>query len=527
MKRLQGFILFLACLAVLSCNKRDNPLTWNADWTAPLAHGQLTISDLLPDSLLVSNPDSSIQLVFNSDLYTLDFNDLVELPDTVLSDTFSLPLITPVSFSPGQVFINQPEENVLQTSGAQLTLLIVKSGKLNYTLESTVKGDVIYTYQIPSAIDANGVAFSKSVNVPAAGVGARSVVSGSFDLDGYTMDLTGTSGNTYNTILTSIDCKVNPNFATNVSVSSQDTIFISNKLASITIARAEGYFGQHSISTGMGSSTFSGLDMFSSGNISINELDVQLTIENGIGADALIEVLGVSSNNAAGNQIQLNHSIIGTTQQLNRAYQNGGAFYPSQLIFNLDETNSNITTMMSSLPNVIGYDFNVTINPLGNISGYNDFLDINSPLKLSLNANMPLNVLANNLTLVDTLDLNIADTSILNSMTLMIDMENGFPLNASVSMAVLDQNDKVTSYIFSPSQINSATVGMDGKVSSESSSYHELFISGKDMERIKAYGKVVLTVQFNSPSTVPVKIYDYYALKYDVKADANITISIK
>jgi hypothetical protein len=526
-KRIQRLILIFTILVVASCNKRDQPLTWNADWTAPLAYGELTIADLLPDSLLVSNPDSSIQLVFNADLYKLDFNELVALPDTNLLDTFSLPLITPVSFSPGQVFINQPEENVLDAAGAELTSLKIKSGQLSYKLGSTVQGDVIYTYQIPSATDVNGVTFSKSVNVPAASNGERSKVSGAFSLDGYTLDLTGSTGNSFNTILTSIDCKVSPSFTTNVSVSNQDTIFISNKLESISIARADGYFGQQSLETGWENVAFDGFDMFSSGNIGVDELEMQLTIENGVGADALIEVIGLSSNNEAGDEIILNHSLVGTTQQLNRAYENAGGFVPSQLVYNLDENNSNITSMISSLPSSLGYNFNVTINPLGNISGYNDFLDINSPLKLSLDANMPLSVLANDLTLVDTLDLQISDTSMLNSMTLMIDMLNGFPLSAEVSMAVLDQNDKIVSYLFSPSEIYSAEVDLSGIIATKSESYHELMISEKDMERIKTYGKVVLTVAFNSEGSTPVKLYDYYTLDYNIKADANVTISIR
>jgi hypothetical protein len=223
----------------------------------------------------------------------------------------------------------------------------------------------------------------------------------------------------------------------------------------------------------------------------------------------------------------LNHSIIGTTQQLNRAYEVNGTFIPSKLVFDLDQNNSNITNMMSSLPNALGYNFNVSINPLGNISGYNDFLDVSSPLKLSLEASMPLNILANNLTLVDTLDIQIADTSMLNSMTLMLDMVNGFPLSATISMAVLDQNDKITSYIFSPGSIESAVVGADGKVTSESESYHEIEILGKNMERLKTYGKVILTVRFNSDQSNYIKLYDYYKLLYDIKANANVTISIK
>ncbi len=527
MKSLTILIFSIAVLILIGCKKRERPLTWNSDWSAPLAHGELSIADLLPDSLLVSNPDSSLQLVFNSDLYTLDFNDLVALPDTNLLDTFSLPIVTPISFSPGQVFINEPEENVLDAEDAYLTYVKVKSGKLNYELESTVQGDVVYTYQIPSATDQYGQTFSKSVNVSAATSTTRSKISGSFDLDGYAIDLTGANGSSFNTILTSIDCKVSPSYGASVSVSNQDTIFISNTLESITVERAEGYFGQHTIATGWENSPIDGFSKFSSGSIGLDELSMMLTIENGIGADALIEIVGVSTKDNIGNQLYLNHAIVGTTQQLNRAQEVNGAFIPSKMIFNLDENNSNINNLISSLPTELGYNFNVNINPLGNISSYSDFLDIQSPLKLSLDASMPLNLVANNLTLVDTIEVQIPDTSMLNSMRLMLDMKNGFPLSADVSMAILDQNDKVVSYVFSPGNIPAATLEIDGKTTIYSESNHEIEINGKDMERLKAFGKVILTVNFNSDQSNAVNLYDYYRLIYDIKADANVTISIK
>jgi hypothetical protein len=183
--------------------------------------------------------------------------------------------------------------------------------------------------------------------------------------------------------------------------------------------------------------------------------------------------------------------------------------------------------MIQDLPSAIGYDLDVEINPLGNISGYNDFIDRDSPLRFFINASMPLSFIASDLVLVDTIEINLADTSMLNTMKLMIEAKNGFPLGAEISMAVLDQNDKITNYIFSPNILQPANLGSDGKVSESVMSYHEIELIGKDLERLKQFGKVILTVKFDSGDNLnPVKIYDYYSLDYDIKANANVKITI-
>lgn len=508
------------------CNKREAALQWNTDWSAPIAYGSLSISDLIADSILSTNPDSSLQLVFDAEIYNFDLDELVGLPDTNLLDTFSLPFITPVNFSPGQTFINQPEENNLNLQGAFLKKIVVHQGKINYSIESSVAGEIIYTYKILSAKDANGNVFSKTLQMPAGSISNHSVVSGQFDLSGYTIELTGTNGNGFNKILTSIDCKINPNFGANVSVSSSDAIYISNTIKDVKIARAEGYFGQHEFNTGWDQTALNGFNKFVSGNIDVNQLNMDFSISNGIGLDGLININGISGIKGA-NVVNLNHALIGSTQQLNRAHEVNGVNIPSILNFNLNQNNSNITNLLSILPDFLGYNFDIEINPLGNISGYNDFVDRLAPLTLSLNATMPLSFVANNLALQDTISLKMEENSLLNSLELTLRLENGFPLSAKVSLAVLDQNDMISNYIFSPNEIPQAPLDANGKVIEKSKSVHIITISNRDLENLKATGKLILSLTFNSENNgSPVKLYDHYTLDYKMTGNANLQLSI-
>jgi hypothetical protein len=514
-------------LALASCLKRENPLSWNADWSAPMAYGSLTIGDLLPDSILTSSSDSSIILKFNTELFRFDMNELIGMADTVFRDTFLIPVFVPINFNPGQTIVNQPEENNLDLEGGELTFVKIKKGTLQYELSSSIKGDIVYTYTIQSAKDANGNVFTKTIKVPEAVNGVNTVMSGSFDLDGYTLDMRGANGNQYNKILTTMSFGVDANYPNPVSVSNQDAIYISNQFKDLKIDFAKGYFGSHHVETGWENTATNSFEKLISGNIDLEELSLKFKIENGIGSDAFIKIKGISSIDKFGNVLLLNNSIVGSNQILNRAFRIDDYVYPTLKQFDLNENNSNIIDMLTQLPKFLGFNFDITLNPLGNVSGHNDFIFDKSPLTLNLDAEMPLRFLANNLILQDTLSIDIADTSVLNSLKLTIEIENGFPLQAEIAIGILDQNDKIVSYVFAPSFINSGTLDGNGKVSQSSLSTHEVLISEKDMERLKAFKRAVLTVKFETPSNVgSVSIYDYYKLDYKIKANANVTISI-
>lgn len=522
------FIKFIIVLTLVSflvqCKRSDTPLSWDADYSLPLIHGSLGMADLIPDSLVALGTDSSIILTYEGNLLNVDLSEILTLPDTVILDTFQAPFPTPINVSPGQVFISDPGEQELQLSGISLSSVKIESGTVEYVLESTVKGIVKYTYEIPSATDATGNIFSKTITVPAASAGNTSTVSGTFSLDGYNMDLKGQSGQDFNKIMTNINCKVALSNPTDVSISSADIITASNEFKDILIEEAEGYFGQHQHSTGLDYSAFDGFNNWISGAIDIDDLDVDLVIKNGVGIDlfmTLNQLVAVGNNSS----VSLIHSMISDLISLPRPTRYYDSIVPTTYTTHLDPLNSNIDEFFEALPSEIGYDLDIEVNPMGNVSGYNDFYRSNAPIGVFINASMPLSLIANDLTLEDTITLSLDEAGELNKLVLYIDVENGFPIQADIEMGILDVNDKIISRVFSPTIIENAKVDLNGVVTETISSNHEIVLNSKDVERLKANGKVVLTISFNTPGNQHLVIYDSYRLNFSVKADANITIS--
>jgi hypothetical protein len=523
----KSLLLLIPILILFSCKKRENMIHWNIDGIAPVVYGELSIYDILPDSVVVSNMDSSVSMSIALNLFRLDLDSLVAIPDTSLLDTFALPFPFPVTSSPGQVFINQPEDNAINIGSAELTYVEIKSGTIDYQLKSTIQGKIIYEYQIPVAIDANGNSFSELVYVSAAATGMTASASGSFDLSGYSINLSGSSGNSFNIIQTNVNIKVDPTNATDVSVSNQDTVYITNELSNIKIDYAKGYFGNQSFIIGPEKTGLTAFNNLISGNLNIDQIDVGLELVNGIGADAsiLFNSFTASNNNS---EIALNHSIIGNNININRANEIGPTIYPYYYKTVLNNSNSNIDYMLELLPDSIGYGLALELNPLGNVSAHNDFISSDTPMELNMDIQLPLSIIANNLTLADTLNIDISDTTGLHSVMLNINLENGFPLEAQIDLILLDQNNMVVSHVLSPTVVPSASVDGNGVVSSFSSSAHQLALSQKDFNTLIQNKKIVLKIIFNTPiSSSHIDIYDYYKLKFNVIANFEYGVVIE
>ncbi|MFI4963495.1 MAG: hypothetical protein ACHP6H_06530, partial [Legionellales bacterium] len=76
-------------LLVLSSCRRDSNTNWNTDILAPLATTTLTINNLVKDSVLRTNPDSSVSIVFSSNVYSINLADqYIHIPDTSIGQTY-------------------------------------------------------------------------------------------------------------------------------------------------------------------------------------------------------------------------------------------------------------------------------------------------------------------------------------------------------------------------------------------------------------------------------------------------------
>lgn len=128
-------------------------------------------------------------------------------------------------------------------------------------------------------------------------------------------------------------------------------------------------------------------------------------ITNYLGVDSRLTFNGIWSRNTNTNQtVQLNNSLIGNPININRGVLTSSwlPVIPSTYNFTFDNSNSNAKALIENLPHKLGFDVTLVTNPLGNVSGNNDFFFSDYGIEATLDVEMPLNLFADQLVITDT-----------------------------------------------------------------------------------------------------------------------------
>jgi hypothetical protein len=500
---------------------------WDTDILTPLINSSLTINHILPDSILQSNPDSSMKIVYEGDIYKLSMDTLFSIQDTTISNSFNIPINH--TFSPGDTVVsNNVSETTYNLGGPQLKKVVIKKGYVTFKVKSLIEEKVDFIYKIPCAT-LGGVDFKVNVTVPAAIGSTAGVYNQTFDLSGYTFDLTGVAHNKVNTIYTSLTALVNAS-GNPVLVTPADFLTIDNTFYDMFPSYAKGYFGNNTFNIGPEQTDFTMFNRIVDGTIQLEDVDFNLSIENPIGLDARIYMNNLKSiNTRTGNSIDLVNSIVGSPININRAAESGSAVYPTYANFPLNTTNSNIKPMIENLPDQFGYSMQIITNPMGNISGSNDFVYSDQLMKAKMRMELPLSLIATNLTLVDTLDLNIQNPNgeqNIHSGVITLLANNGFPFDASVQICMLNDNLQIVDSLYTSSNtIIQAPVNSSLRVVGKKPTKLSAEISVDKMKLLYNTKKIKLKVKFNTLSQSQyIKIYSDYSI--DIKLIGNINYTI-
>ncbi len=468
MKRLKsaGFACFVVIMFIVSC-RREDP-SWDLDLTAPVAYGSLTIDDLLADSLTSTGTDGSVRITYHTAVPGINADTLFNIPDTTIDTTYHLPFGT-LNLWPGDDLVtNAPTQTQYDLGAAQLVYGILERGKAKVHMRNDIQKRVSVTYILQSAT-LNSIPASFSYIVPAATSSTQSgELDAELDLTNYEIDFTGLNGDRVNTIVTVFTIEIDPSEVGMTTVVPADSVDIEITFEDMRPSYVRGYFGSEIISIGPEESYMSFFSRVQSGQLGLDSIYMTFTLENYAGLDARFTVNNLWSRSQLTSQtVYLNHSIIGSPVNINRAQYSFG--YPPTIpqiySWRFDNSNSNIVDMFEIMPDFLGYDFTLFTNPLGNVSGNNDFLYTKFGINAYLDVDIPVNFFTDQLVLVDTLetDFGITDAAAVQTMNLTLHAGNGFPFSAQMQLLLLDANNSVTGTIIAaPGIIASAPLSISG-----------------------------------------------------------------
>ncbi len=205
------------------------------------------------------------------------------------------------------------------------------------------------------------------------------------------------------------------------------------------------------------------LNNFTTGLLDVDALNMNLTIENGLKMNGKFKLNALKNINYSGNSVSLSHPNIGVWNNINAATGSNGNITPSNLMWNFTPLNSNLEQYIENHGATNRIDFQLQLNPWGNVSGGWDEIYDEFPLRVKLQGVFPLNIGMSDLIFQDTFDLKLVNDSEkthVKSGQLWINATNAFPFEGKIDLIMLDANNQVIDVVSGTSPIESGAMGI-------------------------------------------------------------------
>lgn len=458
--------------------------------------------------------DKNIEAIINNiDVNASNGNITINYADNLISKISlkNLQITEATAFFPEQELSREITETSFDLGDAQITEIGIKTGIVKISLISTIPDTGRIIYNIPS-LKKNGIPFSTEKIVP-------TTISGEstdyiFDFQDYVLDLTGKDGriggDTVNTIYSELITYIDSTGEL-VTLNQLDSFYYFTEFI-FSPKYALGYLGTDTVEFGPEIIENSIFNNIVGGNIDLNNTELSIEIDNYFGADANLVFTELTAENTNTGIITTptvdedGNNFIGNEYNINRA-----------TLINLENANIessktsiklNADEILSILPDKISTSLNVYLNPNGQSSNP-DFLFPEYPIDASIELKVPLNIIANDLHLRDTSDIDIQQNEDLEIDKVFLKIENGFPIDCDFNMILLDMNKNVIDTLFNNQFVSSGL--MQNNVVVEKS-ISILDATTPNFDQIK---NVVFDIKFNTDDVNNhVSIYNDYTIDF-------------
>ena len=334
-----------------------------------------------------------------------------------------------------------------------------------------------------------------------------------FDFEGYVLDLTGEEnrlgGDTVNTIYTESYTFIDYT-GTLETINNTDS-FYSFVEFDLTTEYAKGYLGNDTINIEPKENRLNIFNNINADKLDLKDVNLNLKIENYIGADIQIDLIEIKGINDVTNDavVLANNEII----NINRATLSNNSLPINKSI---NELIIDGKDFISILPDKLISAADIYINPNGQTSS-EDFIYPEYPIECNMSIDLPLSLIAENLTLVDTSDLNFSNNSDNIIEKIYLKADNGFPFEADIQLILLDENNLVIDTLLNNKIINAAQLDENNIVINNTSTTVEI-----DYNNFSDVKKMVSISSFTTqPINQFIDIYSHYNLNITLSAKIN------
>ena len=449
-------------------------------------------------------------ILINMDINASNGSVLIDYSDAIITtiNISDIGITEATAIFPEQQLTEKLKEHSFDLGEAQITEIGIKEGTVKINVISTLPNGKM-VYNIPS-LTKNGIPFtSGDMIVPEAT--DNELTTFSFDFKGYVLDLTGQEdrlgGDTVNTIYTEAYTFID--YTGTVEEINQSDSFYSFIEFDLTTEYAKGYIGQDTINFGPEIINTDIFNVIESGDIDLKEASMNININNYIGADAIMMINNLSAING---NTEISAMIDGSSYDIQRAsLTSNNSIIPTNTQINIDADE-----IIEILPNKINTSATFYVNPNGS-SSLQDFIYPSQSINGQINLEIPLNLIANNLAIIDTTNMTLPNEEEYEIDKIFLTINNGFPFDAEIKLILLDENNLIIDTLLQNTSIVSAITDDNNIVIENSTSSIE--IDYINFENIK---KIITHSNFSTASNNEyIKLYSSYNLEVTLSAKIN------
>ncbi len=426
-----------------SCNLNqvevDNLKVQNYRGLVALPIGELNYSlqELLEEEIDSTNlqigPDSVFVLVyrdstsFNDNSQLLDIQDITNTGVVTVPVQAPVPVATPVPINQDFTFNYQPEND------EEIDSIVYENGELSFQLSSSFESSIDFDVTINNTVNlgnGNPVVFRGTVSPNDVSRQTQSLANHATNLNRV--------GN-LNTFEVSFTGTIN--LQAGQGISATDILSFTLIYRDQVFRYVFGFFGQDNVEVGNQLVDVSFFENLGEGLIFENP-EIRMTFMNSYGLPiGLLFNTIFSVSGDTGDSTFLSGQIVQSPQLIASPTVNQiGQVLDTTL--SITSNNSNIRDLFSVSPRQLGFQVRALTNPFG--TSTRNFVSNNSRLDTDIEVRLPLSVRLEDLT--RSLDFEIdqgLDLSDVDSVTLRIVTENQLPLNARMTLQILDADSVV------------------------------------------------------------------------------------
>lgn len=450
-------------------------------------------------------------------------------PQTVpidLTDDISLNISTSnmnvsdgeAEFPSGEVLNDTVEVSMGLGNGEMINSIRLKAGKLVYDIDYGIREDAALSISLPYAT-LGGAAFNEVININSNNSTATTVRD-SFDLAGYTLDLTA-GGTDTNNVLAVIAANI-VSSGSPVPFSQADGVDADLTLRGLEIEFIDGDLGQQSFNLAADTLDFGFDELEFEADIALADPRLTLKIANSFG----MELRGYLDTIQAENDTE--SKLLTGIDSINIGAPTYGNFGDSVITnIEINRVTTNIDEVLGINPNKLIFGMTGATNP--GSGPFNNFVTDDSYIGVSMDLEVPLYGSVSGFQLRDTLDFPVEAFENVLTAKLKTRITNEFPVDVDVQVYFVDESFTILDSLASaPIEIlQSSSIDSDGELVEATEFVTDIDLTEDRVNALKNATQMILVSNMSTANGQSAKFYTSYGMDIRVGVFAKVKIELK